>query len=77
MLHANKMAWINETNIPNDWRWERLRLYRDDLLRASDFRMVSDAPWNTQKWADYRQALRDLPNTNTDPTKIIFPNEPN
>lgn len=34
---------------------------RDDALAASDFRMVSDAPWDTAAWATYRQALRDLP----------------
>ena len=34
---------------------------RDDALAASDFRMVSDAPWDTTAWATYRQALRDLP----------------
>jgi hypothetical protein len=34
---------------------------RDAALAASDFRMVSDAPWDTAAWATYRQALRDLP----------------
>ena len=37
------------------------RRERDDALAASDFRMVSDAPWDTTAWATYRQALRDLP----------------
>ena len=34
---------------------------RDAALAESDFRMVSDAPWDTTAWATYRQALRDLP----------------
>jgi hypothetical protein len=77
MMHQSKMAWINEAEIPDDWKWERLRLYRDDLLKASDWRMVSDSPWNKETWATYRQALRDLPTTNSDPSKIVFPNQPN
>jgi hypothetical protein len=77
MMHQSKMAWINEAEIPDDWKWERLRLYRDDLLKASDWRMVSDSPCDKETWATYRQALRDLPDTNSDPSKIVFPNQPN
>jgi len=76
-MTQQKMAWIQEADIPDEWRWERLRLYRDDLLKASDWRMVQDAPFDKTEWATYRQSLRDLPTTNTDPMKIIFPNEPN
>ena len=75
-MKEQKMAWINESGIPAEWSWERLRLYRDELLRATDWRMVEDATWNKSAWTVYRQALRDLPSTNTDPMKIVFPNEP-
>ena len=37
------------------------RMVRDMLLVPTDFRMVSDAPWDRDAWAAYRQALRDLP----------------
>ena len=49
--------------------------YRDSLLADSDFRMVSDAPWDIDAWATYRQALRDLP---ADPTwpDVNFPDPP-
>jgi hypothetical protein len=76
-MKEQKMAWIQEADIPNEWRWERLRMYRDDLLKASDWRMVEDAIWDKAPWATYRQALRDLPNTNSDAMKIVFPDEPN
>ena len=48
---------------------------RDAALAASDFRMVSDAQWDTTAWATYRQALRDLP---TDPAwpDVDFPTPP-
>jgi hypothetical protein len=63
-------------DIPDEWRWERIRLWRDKLLAASDFRMIEDAPWDKTAWANYRQALRDLPSTVTDPLNIVFPQPP-
>jgi hypothetical protein len=66
---------VNEA-IPVEWQWERLRLKRDGLLKKSDFRIVADAPWDTQPWIEYRQALRDLPSTNDDPCLIEFPTVP-
>jgi hypothetical protein len=59
--------------IPLEWIWERLRLKRDGLLKKSDFRIVSDAPWDIQPWLEYRPVLRDLPSTNDDPRLIEFP----
>tara|TARA_R110001606_G_scaffold87004_4_gene196578 strand:+ start:1018 stop:1350 length:333 start_codon:yes stop_codon:yes gene_type:complete len=42
----------------------QLRQRRDMLLSACDHKMVSDYKHkNKQAWIDYRQALRDLPNT--------------
>jgi hypothetical protein len=75
-MREQKMAWINETGIPNEWKWERARLYRDDLLKASDWRMVEDAVWDKSVWATYREALRNLPNTMADSAEIVFPTEP-
>tara|TARA_R110002012_G_scaffold166440_1_gene329821 strand:- start:1589 stop:1921 length:333 start_codon:yes stop_codon:yes gene_type:complete len=41
-----------------------LRFKRDMLLTQSDYKMVSDYKHkNKQAWIDYRQALRDLPET--------------
>ena len=67
---------IFEVGIPDEYRWERIRVYRDSLLTASDWRMIEDAPWDKSAWATYRQALRDLPSSVTDPSKIVFPSEP-
>jgi len=76
IIHAQKIAWINTPDIPDEWRWERIRLYRDDLLKDSDWRMVEDASWDKTAWAAYRQALRDLPLSVTNPLDIIFPTPP-
>lgn len=62
--------------IPIEWQWERLRVKRDTLLKKSDYRVIADAPWDKQPWLEYRQALRDLTETNTDPKLIVFPNPP-
>lgn len=62
--------------IPVDWVWERLRRERDRLLRTSDYRVVEDVPWDRQPWMDYRQQLRDLPDTTTDPRQAVWPVEP-
>lgn len=63
-------------SIPDDWVWERLRIERDRRLRLTDYRTVDDAPWDAQPWLDYRQALRDLPDTTTDPRQAVWPTEP-
>lgn len=67
---------IFELDIPDDWRWERIRIHRNNLLKDSDAKMVEDAPWDKTVWADYRQKLRDLPSTVSDPAKIVFPEPP-
>lgn len=51
------------------------RRERNCLLAESDFRMVSDAPWDTTAWATYRQALRDLPSDPNWPD-VQFPTPP-
>ena len=46
---------------------KELRMRRDMLLSACDYKMVSDYKHtDKQAWIDYRQALRDLPHTITD-----------
>jgi hypothetical protein len=64
---------LSAEEMPIEWVWERLRLRRDGLLRGSDYRMVTDAPWDTEPWAVYRQALRDLPDNTTDPRLAAWP----
>ena len=62
--------------VPIDYVWERLRGRRDGLLARSDFRMVADAPWDTQPWEAYRQALRNLPGATTNPRTAVWPVAP-
>jgi len=67
---------VFEEGISDEYRWERIRIYRDSLLTASDWRMVEDAPWDKSVWAAYRQALRDLPSSVTNPREVVFPAQP-
>lgn len=56
--------------------WQRLRTYRNELLAQSDWTILPDSPVDKTAWATYRQALRDLPSTVADPSKVIFPEAP-
>ena len=66
-----------ERGVTTDWIWERLRLKRDALLAACDYRMITDAPWDIAPWVTYRQALRDLPKKTKDPRLTEWPVTPN
>lgn len=58
---------------------ERMRFTRDERLSACDYLMMPDYPIDADlraAWASYRQALRDMPETTTDITNIIWPEPP-
>lgn len=62
--------------VPTEWLLERMRLHRDRLLAESDWTQLEDAPVDRQTWADYRQALRDLPATWEPGPTVTFPDRP-
>ncbi len=57
-------------------KWKRIRGQRDQLLVVSDSTQLADSPVNKVTWATYRQELRDLPASTTNPDAIVFPAEP-
>jgi hypothetical protein len=63
-----------EEDVQNKWAETRKR--RDGLLSLCDWTQVADAPVDDLQWAVYRQALRDLPQTQTDPFNIVWPEPP-
>ncbi len=75
-LPDNYLDIVFEEGILDEYRWERIRIWRNKLLKDSDLRMIEDAPWDKTAWATYRQQLRDLPSTVSDPAKIVFPKPP-
>ena len=60
----------------NDQIIERIRLWRNKQLLATDWTQLADAPVDKVAWATYRQELRDLPSSNADALKIVLPNKP-
>jgi hypothetical protein len=66
----------NADEVPDDYFFERFRLWRNAELIACDWTQVSDSTADKAAWATYRQALRDLPANNADPKKIKFPTRP-
>lgn len=54
-----------------------LRSLRDAFLAQSDWTQMPDVTGiDKQAWADYRQALRDLPANTVDPENPVWPEPP-
>jgi Phage tail assembly chaperone protein len=61
--------------------WEQIRLTRDSLLTSSDWTDTLSAKQRLgdekyTQWQAYRQSLRDVPQTYSDPASVIWPNIP-
>lgn len=60
-----------------DIEWSSLRAERNRRLMACDWTRLDDAPQiNKEAWAEYRQALRNLPENVVDPTNVTWPVAP-
>jgi hypothetical protein len=55
---------------------DAIRAERDQLLAASDWTQVADAPVDQSAWAAYRQALREIPQQDGFPYDVIWPTVP-
>ena len=63
----------------NNEAWRKIRKERNQLLKDSDYIMVSDAPITTEKkeeWTTYRQVLRDIPQDYDSPDEVVYPTKP-
>jgi len=63
-------------NASNDQKWEQIKLWRNAELKATDYTQLPDAPTDKEAWAEYRQALRDLPAQGGLAEEALFPNKP-
>ena len=64
-----------------DAEWANIRQERDRRLIVSDNfvlpdRWASMTPEKQQAWSVYRQALRDIPQTFSDPKDVVWPTKP-
>ena len=58
-------------------QWNAVREERNRLLAACDWTQLPDAPVaNQTAWTTYRNLLRMIPDTQTDPTNITWPEAP-
>ena len=60
----------------NEQKWQQIKNWRNAQLKASDWTQLPDAPTDKEAWAEYRQALRDLPAQGGSADKAEFPNVP-
>ena len=58
-----------------DEKWIAIRLERDRRLQITDWRASSDLTLSDD-WKNYRNELRQIPQTQTDPYNIAWPTEP-
>jgi hypothetical protein len=62
-----------------DKQWEQVRADRNRRLAECDWTQFVDSPLSQElknAWSEYRQALRNIPSTNTDPTQVAWPTPP-
>lgn len=59
--------------------WDGIRRTRNRLIAATDWTQLSDSPLDEAgklAWQTYRQALRDITESYSDPNEVVWPTEP-
>lgn len=70
---------VNQTEeLMNQSKWKSVRYTRAILLREADdmINMVDDKGEDSGLIRQYRQALRDIPQTYDNPDDVVWPNKP-
>lgn len=73
VTYAEVTAKLSELEV--DAKWYDIREKRNQLLAETDFYALSDVTMTTEM-SNYRQALRDLPSTTSNPDDVVFPTKP-
>jgi len=60
----------------NEQKWGQIRLWRNRELSQTDWTQLPDSPVDKDAWAEYRQALRDLPEQGGKADEVELPAEP-
>ena len=66
----------DEIQAAKDSEMAQMRYRRNQLLKDCDWTQVADAPVNKADWAEYRQALRDVPDQAGFPWEVEWPVQP-
>lgn len=81
-LQASAQPVIDSFDTPAEetaWQWYVIRTERDQWLYGCDWTQLTGAPLDAADitaWATYRQALRDVPDDQSDPYAIQWPTPP-
>lgn len=70
---AEEAAW---SAAANDRAATQTREQRNQLLTASDWTQIADAPVDKAAWATYRQELRDISEQTGFPAAVVWPTQP-
>lgn len=68
-----------KVEIVADAKWEQIRVKREPLMRDTDWTQMPDVQLTAEKkaeFADYRQALRDIPQNVGNPDDVVWPEKP-
>ena len=63
----------------NDLDMNNVRAQRNGMLTATDWTQIGDAALGdhtAEEWATYREELRDLPETYSRVSEVVWPNDP-
>jgi hypothetical protein len=75
----DKLNQEDESAITNEEWFAIARLWRNALLSESDWSQVSDnslTEIQREQWRQYRQELRDITDSVSNPKNIVFPDMP-
>lgn len=69
------IAWLVKQRPLSDAE-NNVRNHRNDLLQSCDWTQLADASVDSLAWANYRQALRDIPQQAEFPYNVVWPTKP-
>lgn len=83
VYHVKTEETFNQTLFENEFssytaddaKWEDIRIERNKLLAETDFYALSDMTL-TDEMKTYRQQLRDLPTSTSNPNDVVYPEKP-
>ena len=78
-LTAEEEAEIDAQAEAYDLNLNEVRGQRDGQLRGTDWTQLGDAALGdhtAEEWATHRQALRDVPQTYSRVSEVVWPNDP-
>lgn len=77
-MKLTESGWIME-GPPPQMTWDMIRESRNYMLMNCDWTVLPDSPLTPEKkqeWITYRQALRDITETFSDPNDVVWPTSP-